>query len=175
MEFEERVDEVLKLVGHARRKYFGDVRGVEPEDMEAEGVYWVYKNAWRYDPEKSSFSTFVCMTAKSGMSMYLRKERERGRTMVDLDAIIDVYGVEQEMGLEEQGVRGVLGQFISKFKGLKREIAEELLTGEERVQIAREKGVSRSYVSKIMCEIGAACREKYEMVDGVIREKEREK
>ena len=174
-EFMERGAEVQRLVGHARRKYFRGVRGVDLEDMEAEGVYWVYRNAWRYDPEKSSFSTFVCMTARSGMSMYLRGERERAKRSVDINEIIEFYGEEQDSGLEENNVRSALSEIIKGYKNQKREIAEDLLSGAEQIDIARARGVTRSYVSKIMCDISAACREKYEMVDGAMVEKDMER
>ena len=174
-EFERRGEEIQRLVGHTRRKYFKGVASVDLEEMEAEGVYWVYENAWRYDPEKSSFTTFVCMTARSGMSMYLRSEVKRLRRSIDFDEIAEVYGYEQGFEMEESGVRELLEGFACNYKGLKREIAYGLISGVNKRDIAKAKGVSRQYVSKVMGDIASACREKYEMVDGVIKERGIEK
>ena len=175
-EFAVRVGEVLRLVRYARRKYFGWVRDMDFEEMEAEGVFWVYKNARRYDPEKANFTTFVCLAAKSGMGIYVRREIARRKMCVDVERFAEILSAESEVEERCYDLVEEFGDVVGEYRGSKREIAEELLSGTEQVVIAGRRDVSKQYVSKIMCDMAEECRRRYDFVNGeVVKKCDRER
>lgn len=174
-EFVERGEEVMRIAGHVRRKYFGWVRGVDFEEMEAEGVLSVYEHAERFDERRGNFTTFVCMWVENGMHRFLREEAKKKRMNVDLDAVGDIFGVEEKM---EEGQKDNIGKILKCAEGLtplRKEIIRGLMTEKSQVNVARQKGVSKQYVSMTMSVIANKVRKKYDLVDGVLCEKEMDK
>ena len=168
----ERVEEVIKLVKAMYRENYRWARYAEAQDVVSEGVAWVLENAWRYNPSKGSFATFVCMSAKNGMSTFLRNEWERQKRNCSLDGFEELLE-SQELDLYDVGkenVKEVL-KLCEDWDERKKSIIYGLANGRTQIELAREMGLSRQYVSYTFKQFKEVCAEKYKYEDGLVSEK----
>lgn len=172
----ERVDEVVKLVAATWRKYFRRVEYADSEDAISEGVAWVLENAWRYDPEKGSFATFVCMNAKNGIGTYLRGEWKHAANTCELEGLEEVLPLKEVdmYDATEYNVREVMN-LCEGLDCKKRAIIEALAKGKSQTEVAREFGKSKQYISFTFNRFKDECNAKLKYEDGVVSEREVER
>ena len=172
VEIEARANEVVRLVARVFRDGYARFGFLEMEDAIAEGVLNVYRRADLFDPCKSSFANFVCIVARSGISMYLRRELKREERRADIDGLEEVIGYEPEVyAVDDYNFSRVM-EVAEEWRGTKRKIIDMVAQGVAQKDIARELGVTKQYVSRTFQRFKERCNERFEFEDGVVEEKE---
>lgn len=145
-------EKYYKLIWHIVNKY----KQYDKEELFAEGCVGFVKAVNTYDPEKSSFTTWLVTIVNNECLMYIRKQRRHpmmcslnkefnvdGNTVVLEDLIKDAFDIEKAVIYKDLVERV---ERISDNKGIMALHREGL----NQRQIAERLGITQSYVSRLI-------------------------
>lgn len=147
------------LVYHILRKYFSNK--FFDEDLQQIGKMELWKTCLRFDPDRGKFSSYACICIHNAIAMELRNRKcakrqgEENDIQISFDA--PIRKSESEKIRVADTVPGDLDVNFCDFEGLwksltdkEQNVARRLLLGKEQKQIAKDLGISRSYVSRLV-------------------------
>lgn len=150
------------LVYHILRKYFSNK--FFDEDLQQIGKMALWKACLRFDSERGKFSSYACICIHNGITMELRNRKcvkrqgEENDIQISFDA--PVRKSESEKIRVADTVPGDPDVNFCDFEGLwksltdkEQNVARELFLGKEQKQIAKDLGISRSYVSRLVSQV----------------------
>lgn len=170
-------EEMMKLAGHVWSKYFKGERESRDE-LVAEGVLAMVKASGSYKADNGvKETTYLCVCARMAMAMWLRKQRKNWRGVVGAD-VVDFVGdrvSDDGEDMYEMLARADVVDKVREANGVMRPkanaIANALLNGERKVDVARKFGVSKQNVSNMFIKLKKRTLEKYDYVNGVLVDK----
>lgn len=150
------------LVYHVLKKYFPDK--LFDEDIQQIGRMELWKACISFDPERGKFSSYACPCIRNAIAMELRSrkrtKRKGGENDIHISFDAPIKKVKNDQIRLADTIPGDLDVGFFDLEGFwesltkkEREIANELMLGKNQTQIGKDLGISRSYVSKLACQI----------------------
>ena len=150
------------LVYHILKKYFSDK--FFDEDLQQIGKMALWKACICFDSERGKFSSYACMCIHNDIAMELRSRNcikrrgEENDILISLDAPVRKF--ESEKIRIADTVPGDPDVNFCDLEGLwkslnkkEQDVVRELFLGKKHKQIAKDLGISRSYVSRLVGQV----------------------
>lgn len=151
---EKLIVENLALVHFIIWKYFPGYG--RDEDMFQTGCIGLIRAANKFDPDRDiEFSTYASRAIRNEIGMHLRKldKRKKIKMISIQEPVNDDQNIEDVL-IGETGIDTFdLEPFIKKLTKLERDYVVLAIRGYNKTDIARENGVSKSYVTLIFKRI----------------------
>lgn len=145
------------LIGHVARRYIRLLpgSGLDVEDLDAAGMWGLYRAHQTYRPEVAKWSTYASICIRGEISRLFRKLRPK---TVPLDAPIseddERNGLDLLPGGEFDATQASVNEFISGLSPWERTIVLLRLAGYPQSVIAQRVGLSQRQVSRVLRELG---------------------
>ncbi|WP_156040133.1 sigma-70 family RNA polymerase sigma factor [Alicyclobacillus macrosporangiidus] len=145
------------LIGHVARRYIRLLpgSGLDVEDLDAAGMWGLYRAHQTYRPEVAKWSTYASICIRGEISRLFRKLRPK---TVPLDAPISEDDERNWLDLLPGGefdeTQALVNEYISGLSLRDRTIVLMRLAGYPQCEIAQRVGLSQVQVSRVLREIG---------------------